>query len=74
MALQEENDPFVYFPYFMGWYTEASAQLPARIVKPSPTGTGTVTLTLSYEFDDDGYVSKMSWTDEGENYAVEYRY
>ena len=74
MALQEENDPFVYFPYFMGWYTEASAQLPARIVKPTPDGTGTVTLALSYEFDVDGYVTKMSWIDENENYAVEYRY
>lgn len=74
MSLQEENDPFVYFPYFMGWYTESSAQLPARIVKPSPDGNGTVTLMLSYEFDADGYVSKMSWTDEGENYAVEYMY
>jgi hypothetical protein len=74
MALQEENDPFVYFPYFMGWYTEASAQLPARIVKPTPDGTSTVTLTLSYEFDADGYVTKMSWIDENENYAVEYRY
>ena len=74
MALQEETDPFVYFPYFMGWYTEASAQLPARIVKPSPTGTGTVTLSISYELDVDGYVSKMSWTEEGEKYSVEYRY
>ena len=74
MALLEENDPFVYFPYLMGWYTEASAQLPARIVKPTPDGTSTVTLTLSYEFDADGYVTKMSWVDENENYAVEYRY
>ena len=74
MALLEENDPFVYFPYLMGWYTEASAQLPARIVKPTPDGTSTVTLTLSYEFDADGYVTKMSWIDENENYAVEYRY
>lgn len=74
MALQEENDPFVYFPYFMGWYTETSSQLPARIVKPTPDGTSTVTLTLSYEFDADGYVTKMSWVDENENYAVEYRY
>ena len=74
MALQEENDPFVYFPYFMGWYTEASAQLPARIVKPSPDGNGTVTLALSYEFDTDGYVSKMSWVEDNKNYAVEYRY
>lgn len=74
MALQEANDPFVYFPYFMGWYTEASSQLPARIVKPSPDGNGTVILTPSYEFDADGYVSKMTWTDAGENYVVEYRY
>ena len=74
MSLQEENDPFVYFPYFMGWYTETSSQLPARIVKPSPDGNGTVILTPSYEFDADGYVSKMTWTDAGENYAVEYRY
>jgi hypothetical protein len=58
----------------MGWYTEASAQLPARIVKPSPDGIGTVTLNLSYEFDADGYVTKMSWIDTNENYAVEYRY
>ena len=74
MALQEENDPFVYFPYFMGCYTESSAQLPARIVKPTPDGKSTVTLTLTYEFDADGYVTKMSWVDENENYAVEYRY
>ena len=74
MALLEENDPFVYFPYFMGWYTETSSQLPARIVKPTPDGTSTVTLTLTYEFDADGYVTKMSWVDENENYAVEYRY
>ena len=46
----------------------------ARIVKPTPDGTSTVTLTLSYEFDADGYVTKMSWIDENENYAVEYRY
>lgn len=74
LSLHENVEPFLYFPYFMGWYTETSAQLPARIVKPSPDGNGTVTLALSYEFDTDGYVSKMSWVDENENYAVEYRY
>ena len=74
LSLHENVEPFLYFPYFMGWYTEASAQLPARIVKPSADGTGIVTLNLSYEFDADGYVSKMTWADEGENYAVEYRY
>lgn len=74
LSLYENVEPFLYFPYFMGWYTETSSQLPARIVKPTPDGTGTVTLTLSYEFDADGYVTMMSWVDENENYAVEYRY
>lgn len=74
LSLYENVEPFLYFPYFMGWYTETSSQLPARIVKPTPDGTSTVTLTLSYEFDADGYVTKMSWVDENENYAVEYRY
>ena len=74
LSLHENVEPFLYFPYFMGWYTETSAQLPARIVKPSPDGNGTVTLALSYEFDTDGYVSKMSWVEDNKNYAVEYRY
>ena len=74
LSLHENVEPFLYFPYFMGWYTETSSQLPARIVKPTPDGTSTVTLSLSYEFDADGYVTKMSWVDENENYAVEYRY
>lgn len=74
LSLYENVEPFLYFPYFMGWYSGSSAQLPARIVKPSPDGVGTITLTLSYEFDADGYVSRMSWTDEGYNYCVEYRY
>ena len=61
MALMESNDPFVYFPFFLGWYTKSSAQLPDALILPSPTGTGTVRNELSYVFDEDGYVVKMTW-------------
>ena len=57
----ESNDPFVYFPFFLGWYTKSSAQLPDALILPSPTGTGTVRNELSYVFDEDGYVVKMTW-------------
>lgn len=61
MALMEKNDPFIYIPYLLGWYTKASAQLPTALLLPSPTGVGTVEHPLAYEFDEDGYVTKMSW-------------
>ena len=74
MSLVEKNDPFVYFPYLLGWYTKASAQLPVRMVKQSPTGTGTISYSLSYTFDEDGYMTKMEWSDAGDGYTVEYIY
>ena len=74
MSLMEINDPFVYFPYMLGWYAPATDQLPARMVKPDPSGNGSVVCKLSYEFDEDGYMTKMSWRDGGDNYHVEYRY
>ena len=61
MALMEQNDPFVYIPYFMGWYTKTSALLPSGMTLPSPTGTGTVRHSFTYDFDDEGYVVKMMW-------------
>lgn len=61
MALMEKNDPFIYIPYLLGWYTKASAHLPTTLLEPSPTGAGTVERPLTYEFDEDGYVTKMSW-------------
>ena len=70
MSLVEKNDPFVYFPYLLGWYTKASAQLPVRMV----TGTGTLVDPLSYTFDEDGYMTKMEWSDAGDGYTVEYIY
>ena len=61
MAMMETNDPFVYFPYLLGWYTKASAQLPTTMVLPSATGSGTVKHPLTYTFDEEGYVVKMAW-------------
>ena len=74
MSLMETNDPFVYFPYMLGWYAPVSEQLPARMVKPNPSGSGTVVCALSYEFDEDGYMTEMSWRDGSDNYHVEYLY
>ena len=64
MALKDTSDPFVYFPYLLGWYTKASAQLPTAIAIPSPVGTGTIKNDLTYTFDDEGYVEKMAWGSE----------
>lgn len=61
MSLMEKNDPFVYFPYLLGWYDKTSALLPTAMLAPSPEGDGTVRYSLAYEFDSDGYVVRMSW-------------
>ena len=74
MALMEISEPFIYIPYLLGWYSQASAQLPVRMVKPSPTGTGTVIYSLSYTFDEDGYVTSMTWNEGKDEYIVEYIY
>lgn len=64
MSMMEINDPFVYFPYLLGWYDLDSALLPSSVTVPDPedpTGTGTVDYSFSYEFDEDGYVISMAW-------------
>ena len=68
MSLMDITEPFMYVPYFLGWYSKASAQLPTAMIVPSPTGTGTDTYPLSYEFDEDGYVIKMSFGGERVEY------
>jgi len=70
MSLMEKNDPFIYFPYLLGWYDKASAALPTAMLAPSPTGVGTVTYPLSYTFDEEGYVLAMSW----DSYEVRFIY
>ena len=68
MSLLDKNNPFMYVPYFLGWYTKASAQLPTAMLSPSPTGTGTDRTPLSYEFDEDGYVVRMTLGSEKVEY------
>lgn len=74
MALVEKNDPFIYFPYMLGWYTGSSVSLPSLMRKPSPTGTGMTDCPLSYSFDEDGYVVEMAWRENDDSYRVEYVY
>ena len=65
MSVMEKFDPFLYFPYFLGWYDKTSSALPTSMTISS--GTGTVTLPLTYIFDEEGYVTEMKWTDGGSN-------
>lgn len=65
MAVMEKFDPFVYFPYLLGWYDVRSVSLPTTMTVAS--GQGTVTLPLEYIFDSGGYVIEMKWTDGGSN-------
>ena len=71
MSLMEQNDPFVYIPYLLGWYTKSSAWLPTSMILPSPTGTGTITHLLDYEFDKAGYVVKMMWESSSIEFVFE---
>lgn len=74
MSLQEKYDPYVYIPYLLGWYDKASVLLPTMMRLPDPQGIGTVDCTLKYEFDADGYVTKMSWSEGISSCRVEYIY
>lgn len=61
MSLMEKNDPFVYFPYLLGWYDKTSVLLPTAMLAPSPENGGKVRYSFAYEFDSDGYVVRMAW-------------
>lgn len=74
MSMMEKNDPFVYFPYLLGWYRPVSAQLPTSLLKPSPSGSGSVKCVFTYQFDGDGYVSEVSWVEDGDNYRLVFAY
>lgn len=68
MAVMEKFDPFVYFPYLLGWYDMKSSSLPTAMTIAS--GTGTVTLPVGYAFDEDGYVVEMKWNDGGPSKVI----
>lgn len=59
MALMNRFDPFMYFPYLLGWYDVKSACLPTAMTVPN--GSSMAVVPLSYEFDDKGYVVQMNW-------------
>ncbi|MBR4300124.1 MAG: hypothetical protein IKT59_10485 [Bacteroidales bacterium] len=59
MALMNKFDPFMYFPYLLGWYDVKSVCLPTAMNVPS--GSSMTVVPLSYEFDDKGYVIQMNW-------------
>ena len=50
------------------------AQLPTAILKPSSTGTGTDRYEFTYDFDEDGYVTEVTWKDGGDDYKLEFNY
>lgn len=68
MAVMEKFDPFMYFPYLLGWYDMKSSSLPTAMTVAS--GTGTATLPVGYAFDEDGYVVEMKWNDGGANKVI----
>ena len=74
MAVQEYMDPYVYVPYLLGWYDRSSKMLPTALIMPSPTGSGEVACALEYEFDEDGYVVKMSWNEGSSPHWIDYIY
>ena len=74
MAVQGYADPHRYFPYLLGWYSSSSIQLPSAVMQPDPSGSGNIECPLTYEFDADGYVSKMSWSEGSDAHSIEFIY
>ena len=68
MAVSEKFDPFLYFPYLLGWYDARSKCLPTSMTIAE--GTGTKTIPLEYVFDEKGYVTEMKWNDKGEAMVI----
>ena len=67
-------DPFIFFPYLLGWYHPASSQLPTLMHLPDPSGSGTFSCELSYTFDQEGYVTCMSWKQDNQPYDLKFIY
>ena len=68
MSVMEKFDPFLYFPYLLGWYDKSSSLLPSSMTISS--GMSTKNIPLTYAFDDDGYVTEMKWSDGGDNKVI----
>ena len=77
-VMSAHKDPFIYIPYMLGWQKNVMPmQLPSSVYLPDPddyTGSMMIEHPFAYEFDEDGYVTKMSWTREGSSHWIEYIY
>lgn len=73
MVVQEYVYPHRNFPYLLGWYAPSSNKLPSSVSWESQFG-GEVVCPLTYEFDSDGYVSKMSWSEDSDAHSIEFIY
>lgn len=72
MAVMDMFNPFLYFPYLVGTYDVRSECLPTSMILN--TGMETLTVALSYDFDSDGYVTHMSWNENGRSNRVNFTY
>lgn len=75
-AINEWAKPVAVFPYLLGWYDKSSSLLPSTMYLPdvSSADGGEIECLLTYEFDEDGYVTKMSWSVGKDKYWIEYQY
>jgi len=55
------DEPFLFFPYLIGEHPHTSSHLPSAVLEPTGMMGALEKKSLTYEFDDDGYVVKMSW-------------
>ena len=75
-AVNEWAKPVAVFPYMLGWYDKSSSLLPSAMYLPdvSSVAGSEIECHLTYEFDEDGYVTKMSWAAGKDKHWVEYQY
>lgn len=73
MALNELDEPSVHIPYLLGWYAKTSVNLPSAMTVQLDSGLSSK-VKLNYEFDEEGYVTAMSWKRGRSNERVTFRY
>lgn len=72
MAVMDMFNPFLYFPYLTGVYDVRSECLPTAMILNN--GMETFTVAISYDFDSEGYVTQMSWKEDGRSNRVNFTY
>ena len=71
--MQYKDEPFLFFPYLLGRHPFTSRLLPdGHMAVSGPTSREKVPFT--YEYDEDGYVTSMSWKSEGSLCEIGFEY